>query len=89
MSNVDFLNKILHKEDDDQMLSLAHLSREFSCVNLLTGVDFEIYDANGCLLYRVRQKPISFDQLNCLLKMLHDLNVSESKQMKKSSKRRK
>ena len=54
------------------LTSIMDMVRSFGCLGELIGREFEIYDASGKLLGKIKQKPIKFKQLNTLLKE-HDV----------------
>ena len=81
-------NKVTGRSRDSEAISLANLMREFGCVSEVIGADFEVFDSSGKLVYTVRKKAMSVNQLNTLLKVLYELQKYESDEAKKHERRR-
>jgi hypothetical protein len=62
---------------------LVDFARETGSIADLFGRDYEVYNPDGEIVYRIRQKPMSLVQLNTLLKTLHELKLKEIKNSKK------
>jgi hypothetical protein len=83
----DLKNKILGKDEKyGPLVDIIDLSRELGCIGEILGKDFEVYDKNNNLVYRIRQKSISVDQLNTLLKELSNLRKRDQENSKKGVK---
>jgi hypothetical protein len=67
-------NKVLGSKDEIETTGLTNiliLAREFSCIDLIIGRNFDVMDKNGKeILFRIRQRPMALKQLNNLLKEL-------------------
>lgn len=88
MSKIEALkNRLFNKEETDNLTGLhaiIDMSREFGCLQQLLGAEFEVFNANGKLLYVVKQKPLTIAQTKLLVSLLGDLREKESKQLKTS-----
>jgi hypothetical protein len=49
---------------------IGALMREFGVADALTGVDYEVFDNQGKLVYRVRRKPLASGQIVELISIL-------------------
>lgn len=77
-------NKLLGEKEIKQtrFTSLAFFAREFASLTSILGSDFEVRDAKGNLVYTIRQKPVTLNQLNIFLKELDTLQKLEVKSAK-------
>ena len=78
--------KIFGKNHQDE-LNLAMLFKEFSCVELITGAEYEVQDKEGNVLYFIKKRPVNVKQFNQINKILLEYKKEEEKQSK-SHKRR-
>lgn len=64
--------------------------RNFSCLGEVIGREYEVMDKNENVLYVIKQKPITLNQLNLMLKELNTLKKidAELEAMKWGSKKR-
>ena len=77
-------NRILNKDEKPSLVTdILEMAKEFGCVGLVTGVNYEVFDKHGELLYRVHQKPLAICQVNTLLKELEEIGKRQDKRMKK------
>jgi len=82
----DKLNKkILNgkKTEPSELTSVFQMIREFGGLGEVLGREFEVYDNNNKLKYKVVQKPIKIHQLNIALKELEIIGKLESESYKK------
>lgn len=56
-----------------ELTNVIETARQLSCIGEILGRDYEIHDAEGKLLYTIRQKPMAIKQLNTLIKEVHIL----------------
>jgi hypothetical protein len=60
---------------------LFELMRETSCMELILGVDYEVRDASGKLMYTIKKKALNPFQLNVLCDELQDAWKRDDKKM--------
>lgn len=83
------LNKKLVKNKEAEpssLTSILELIRELGIGNHILGQEFEVYDAQGKLVYKVRQKIIAMPVLNTLLEELDTLKKIEQQNYDKPNK---
>ena len=55
------------------LTSLLDLARHFSCLDALTGADYEVKNQVGVVVYTIRRKPLTLKQVNDFLKTMQTL----------------
>ena len=82
-------SKVFSKSQKGDALTYAlAMAREFNCVESLLGRDFEVLDPDGNLVFRIRQKPLAFKQLNELMKQFITIRKIEEAEQKKANRGR-
>lgn len=81
-SPAEFLARLQSRKTDDETV-VASLLSEFGGVEALLSADYEVYDADNKLVFRIHKKPMQVNQLNTLLKMLDKLSKARDREMKK------
>ena len=82
-------SKVFSKsQKGDALTPFLDMAREFSCVESLLGKEFEVLDPDGNLVFRIRQKPIAFKQLNELMKQFNTIRQIEEQVREKASRGR-
>ena len=77
-------NKVFSKKSKETFLTpIIKLIRELGCFSSIIGSKYEVYDNNGDLVYTIKQKPITFQQIYELNKELNNLEEAEVKSQKK------
>ena len=81
--------RILSKKSNATVLTnILAMARDFSCVEALLGKEYEVYDPQGNLVWRVREKPIAAKQINELINQYTIIKKIEEEEYKKASKKR-
>ena len=81
----DKLNKKLlegKKTEATPLTPIFQMIREFGGLGDILGRDFEVYDTNDKLKYKIVQKPIKITQLNILLEELGTIMKLEAEASK-------
>ncbi len=73
------------KYERTELTEILYMVREFSCLGEVIGRDFEVRNPKGELVYKIRQKPISINQLRMLLKELATIKELENEAGNKDS----
>ncbi len=72
-------NKIKEKKTKETTLTpIMKVIRELGCIDQVLGNKFEVYDAKGKLVYTIKQKPITLNQLYTLMAELGNLEEMEN-----------
>jgi len=80
-------DKILNKKKDYGLLTdLVELAKELGCLPDIIGRDYEVRDDKGKIIYTIRQKAMSINQLNTLMNQLQLVHKRENERMKKGNK---
>lgn len=81
-------NKVFGKEKKTSLSeTLVSLARETSGLGDLLGKEYEVYDPNGKLVFRIKQKPLKTVQLNIVLGALNKLQEKEKQELDKSTRK--
>lgn len=86
LSRLDNLKKKLQSSGDNTVTSLYALIKELKCLPEIVGRDYEVFDKDGKLIYRIRQKPM---KIPTLFTLFHELEADYERQQKASKKGRK
>jgi hypothetical protein len=70
-----------------ELTDLFDMAREFGALDAILGREFEVYDNNGGLLFKVKQKPINIKQANQVIKELNALRLSQKEAEEREAKR--
>ena len=73
------------KYERTELTEIMYMVREFGCLGEVMGRDFEVRNPEGELVYKIRQKPITANQLRMLLKELATIKELENEAEKKTS----
>lgn len=89
MSLAKLRDKVFNKQGGNLATAFFYLARELGCLSDLIGRNYEGEISFGKLKmsFQFRQKPMTFAQLNTLLKELNLHNKREEKQARKVKKR--
>ena len=81
-SDIDKLKARIHgngKTKRTPLMDFADVARELGCLGDMLGREFEIFDGDGKLLYRVKQKPINVKQYALIAQSVFKLKQEDWK----------
>ena len=83
---IDTLRKKIFNKEKKLSLSetIVTLAREVHCLGDILGQDYDVFDPNGKLVFKIRQKPLKSVQLNIILDALTKIKQKEADAIPKS-----
>ena len=87
---IDTLKKKIFNKEKKLSLSetIVTLAREVHCLGDSVGQEYDVYDPNGKLVFKIKKKPLKSIQLNIILDALTKLKKKEADAIPKPRGRR-
>lgn len=76
------------KKNTTDATGLVDLIRELGCLPDVLGREFEVYNPNGELIYRIKQQTLSMKQIKVLMDEIGNLRKIEAEQSERASRRK-
>lgn len=70
---IDKLTGLINKKKNVPDANVGLLMSELGACDAMLGADYEVTDANGKLIARIRRKPLSYEQVGELMKILEEV----------------